>query len=627
MPDLVSHALSTGGATPRPSVTSIITALILEEYEMMTDELQGDKKKDSNKNLLQLLNLLASLNTEENKSSPTSETPTQNPPPVSGPAPRPTFQETVLPIPQKNQFPSRPVRRPFVTRPLKRPTFEETDLPVTQDDNLPSLPGPPYLPQRPPQFQRPVRRPSASEPPKNYRPPGGETSPSLLDQMLSDLLGTTVLEPSQPQRPYPKFPTVDVVIGGVPRPGPQTWRPSLASPARYPIRIPRPVREPGGAFSLPSDSIRPQRQFDVSTIQGAAVTEEIGPRNSLDGRAGFDVVNDSQLAAYYPQSLSWDSETTEGEEVDEVPRPSLGQVTQRPTTTGSRVGSIQPETETKPNHRVGNTDREVTSLKTGTAYEDNLEFQNLVAQLNSTLERLRTEEEDRQRRQRLRESQASQTHQQAEQDEGPELIYVNIWNNVEGKLQLAGQKPMTKDTFNEMQSKNDFSSLLTNNKEAAPRWPLGYPEQYGDNSPVGLSQPQGLYPAQGFPPPRSYQAPLQGNIELEEYVRRQGGQHLPIPSSIASLISSPPSSSSPPSVYPPNRSPWQPQSPGPQGVGADSAQPSYADTQGLQQDQLDLQRFLQNPTLAQRPFSQNQQTVRPPNFTPIPIPQVFCLLP
>ena len=32
--------------------------------------------------------------------------------------------------------------------------------------------------------------------------------------------------------------------------------------------------------------------------------------------------------------------------------------------------------------------------------------------------------------------------------------YVNIWNNVDGKLKLAKQKPMLKDTFNEMKLYN-----------------------------------------------------------------------------------------------------------------------------------------------------------------------------
>ena len=38
-------------------------------------------------------------------------------------------------------------------------------------------------------------------------------------------------------------------------------------------------------------------------------------------------------------------------------------------------------------------------------------------------------------------------------------MYVNIWNNDNGKLELAHQKPILKETFEAMQQKNNFSSL------------------------------------------------------------------------------------------------------------------------------------------------------------------------
>ena len=63
-------------------------------------------------------------------------------------------------------------------------------------------------------------------------------------------------------------------------------------------------------------------------------------------------------------------------------------------------------------------------------------------------------------------------------------------------------------------------------------------------------------------------------------------------------------------------------SPPVQGVGADSAFPSFTDTQATQDDN-DFQRFLKNPLLIERPFNQLQRTTRPPNFTPIPIPEVL----
>jgi hypothetical protein len=42
-----------------------------------------------------------------------------------------------------------------------------------------------------------------------------------------------------------------------------------------------------------------------------------------------------------------------------------------------------------------------------------------------------------------------------------EIIFVNVWKNVDGKLKLAGQKPMLKEKFDEMQRKKDFSKLAT----------------------------------------------------------------------------------------------------------------------------------------------------------------------
>ena len=49
--------------------------------------------------------------------------------------------------------------------------------------------------------------------------------------------------------------------------------------------------------------------------------------------------------------------------------------------------------------------------------------------------------------------------------EDPEIIYVNIWNNVGGELQLQEQKPMLKSEFDDMQRKKDFSRLAQGKKK------------------------------------------------------------------------------------------------------------------------------------------------------------------
>ena len=41
------------------------------------------------------------------------------------------------------------------------------------------------------------------------------------------------------------------------------------------------------------------------------------------------------------------------------------------------------------------------------------------------------------------------------------MIYVNIWNNVGGQLELTGQQPMLKTEFEEMNRNKDFSKLGT----------------------------------------------------------------------------------------------------------------------------------------------------------------------
>ena len=406
--------------------------------------------------------------------------------------------------------------------------------------------------------------------------------------MLSDLLGTTVARPSQAPRPV-RRPTVDVVIGGVPRPTNNEQRPSrpggrpsLASPGRYPIRLPPPPRQ-NSAFSLPSDTIRPQRQFDVSTVRGA-----YGEARSR----GESVTEESSVAPYYPQSSSWNDQITGGVDYDSSDEVSHEMPSRNPFSSAPKRTAEVPTddyNESSP--------KRSTSLKTGSSNKDTLEFQTLVAQLNATLEQLQRQEEEK-RRNKRRGTQKPIIKEETG-GEGPELIYVNIWNNVGGKLKLAGQKPMLKESFDEMQSKKDFSSLLNSSPPSyfpEPSWH----NNYNTGSSVrGSEQGQASHPYQ-----QRYPFPEEP---------RQGGQsslesRLPLPSSLQALI--PPKTS---------QSLWTSASSSPPlGVGTDFAQPSFKDS--LTQDPG--HGFLQNPRLVEQPFGQNSYVQRPPNFTPITLPQV-----
>ena len=405
--------------------------------------------------------------------------------------------------------------------------------------------------------------------------------------MLSDLLGTTVARPSQAPRPV-RRPTVDVVIGGVPRPTnneqrpSRPGRPSLASPGRYPIRLPPPPRQ-NSAFSLPSDSIRPQRQFDVSTVRGA-----YGEARSR----GESSTEESSVAPYYPQSSSWNDQIT-----GDVDYESSADDVSHEMPSRNPFSSVPKRTAEVPTDDYnGSSPKISTSLKTGSSNKDTLEFQTLVAQLNSTLEQLKRQEEEK-RRNKRRGTQKPNIKEEIE-DEGPELIYVNIWNNVGGKLKLAGQKPMLKESFDEMQSKKDFSSLLNPSPSSyfpEPSWHSNY---HTGSSVRGSEHGQTSHPYQ-----QRYQFPEEP---------RQGGQsspesRLPLPSSLQALI--PPTS----------QSLWTSASSSPAlGVGTDFAQPSFKDS--LTQDTG--HGFLQNPNLVEKPLGQISYVQRPPNFTPIPLPQV-----
>ena len=48
----------------------------------------------------------------------------------------------------------------------------------------------------------------------------------------------------------------------------------------------------------------------------------------------------------------------------------------------------------------------------------------------------------------------------ADIEEEEEVILVNIWNNVDGKLLLTEKKPLSRKEFEQMEKRKDFSDLF-----------------------------------------------------------------------------------------------------------------------------------------------------------------------
>ena len=92
------------------------------------------------------------------------------------------------------------------------------------------------------------------------------------------------------------------------------------------------------------------------------------------------------------------------------------------------------------------------------SYKDTLKS-SLNDQLSQALDIIRRQEEE----QRNKAEQTIDTSKNIDYDvkSEPEMIFVNVWKNVDGKLKLAGQNPMLKETFDEMQRKKDFSKLAS----------------------------------------------------------------------------------------------------------------------------------------------------------------------
>ena len=55
----------------------------------------------------------------------------------------------------------------------------------------------------------------------------------------------------------------------------------------------------------------------------------------------------------------------------------------------------------------------------------------------------------------------SRVREVSEEEEEPEVILVNIWNQVNGKLLLREKKPFSKKEFEQMEKMKDFSGLFS----------------------------------------------------------------------------------------------------------------------------------------------------------------------
>ena len=56
----------------------------------------------------------------------------------------------------------------------------------------------------------------------------------------------------------------------------------------------------------------------------------------------------------------------------------------------------------------------------------------------------------------------------ASEDEEPEVILVNIWNQVNGKLLLKDKKPFSRKEFEQMEKMKDFSGLFSSEVDRSP---------------------------------------------------------------------------------------------------------------------------------------------------------------
>ena len=95
-------------------------------------------------------------------------------------------------------------------------------------------------------------------------------------------------------------------------------------------------------------------------------------------------------------------------------------------------------------------------------------MESLFTELNKTLQILKIrEKENREKINHLAKLnsyeflQDDQSASEAAEDEEQEVILVNIWNQVNGKLLLKEKKPFSKKEFEQMEKMKDFSGLFS----------------------------------------------------------------------------------------------------------------------------------------------------------------------
>ena len=199
-------------------------------------------------------------------------------------------------------------------------------------------------------------------------------------------------------------------------------------------------------FSLPRDSfknrVRPERQFDVSNVRMSSTSAPPGQQ-----RSGIDfgeITTDSNpeilasdeevfdsLSSFYPQSSNWPKSEEKIFGDLTTSRPSV--LTSKPAVKPTENGNIEP---------------------LGT----------LFTQLKDTLETFK-KKESKNRKKITNLLNQRNIYEGSSGPMDPEVIYVNIWNNVNGELQLAERKHMSREKFDEIESTKDFSQLIDMNKD------------------------------------------------------------------------------------------------------------------------------------------------------------------
>ena len=241
-----------------------------------------------------------------------------------------------------------------------------------------------------------------------------------------------------------KYTTVDVVIGGVPKQNIKRTVQPNSSKHQKPVPNILPVLN-NELYPKSIDSTMFEIQFEVSTLKG--------PGSDYRARSeGLESTSDNnqELSAIHPESMISDTYTEDKNTHTEAIPPITAEQTARSTS-----DDIEDVTS--------------TSVKTGSSSEDTAKFKTLVTQLNKTLEFLRVKGEENSDGFQLPKIQRHTNKPEEEEvDKEPEIIYVNIWNNVDGKLKLTGQKPIRKETFDKMLKKKDFSSLVRPTESRKP---------------------------------------------------------------------------------------------------------------------------------------------------------------